>query len=125
MSKPTVAILGASANPAKYGNISIRAHLRLGYEVYPVHPHESQIEGLRVYSRLGEIPIQRIDRISVYLPPATLLPLLDQIASMDHQQLFLNPGTESAEVLQRAKELGLDPIQACSIVDLGITPADV
>jgi len=38
MSKPTVAILGASADRAKFGNKSVRAHARAGYEVYPVNP---------------------------------------------------------------------------------------
>ena len=46
MSKPTVAILGASADRAKFGNKSVRAHAQAGYEVYPVNPSGGEIEGL-------------------------------------------------------------------------------
>jgi len=125
MSKPTVAILGASSNRSKYGNISVRAHVQQGYHVYPVNPKETEIEGLPVYASLAEIPETKLNRITVYLPPAILLPLLDEIAATAHDEIWLNPGAESTEVLKRAAELGLDPIQACSIVDLGISPSEV
>jgi predicted CoA-binding protein len=45
--KPTVAVVGASADPSKYGNRAVRAHLARGYEVYPVHPKEERIEKAR------------------------------------------------------------------------------
>jgi predicted CoA-binding protein len=119
--KPTVAILGASADRAKFGNKSIRAHLNQGYDVYPVNPKGGEIEGLRVYSSLADIPV-RLTRISVYLPPAIGLKAIDEIAAKGCEELFLNPGSDAPEVVARAQELGLDPIVACSIVALGETP---
>ena len=125
MSKPTVAILGASSNREKFGNISVRAHLQCGYEVFPINPKASTIEELPVYASLSDLPGKEVDRISVYLPPKILLSMLDEIADTKHKELWLNPGTDSPEVLARAKELGLETICDCSIVDLGISPADV
>lgn len=125
MSQPTVAILGASTNRSKFGNISVRAHLQQGYTVYPVNPRADVIEGIPCFASLADVPESRLDRISVYLPPGLLVGVLDEIAAVPHGELWLNPGTESPEVLKRAAELDLDPIQACSIVDLGISPSDV
>jgi predicted CoA-binding protein len=125
MSQPTVAILGASTDRSKFGNIAVRAHVQQGYKVYPINPRADNVEGLKSYGSLSEIPESRLDRISVYVPPAAVLSILDDIAKMPHDQLWLNPGTESEEVLERAGALQLDPIQACSIVDLGIRPNDV
>lgn len=125
MTQPTVAILGASTDRSKFGNISLRAHLRQGFTVYPVNPKEPEVEGLTAYASLGEIPVKKLDRISVYLPPHILLKALDEIASVPHDQLWLNPGTESPEVLNRAEELGLKPISGCSIIDIGLSPAEV
>ena len=119
--QPSVAVLGASADPEKYGNISLHAHLKKGYRVYPINPKEDQIDGLKAYARLADVPESKIDRITVYLRPSILLGVLDEIASVPHDELFLNPGTESPEVLARAEELGLAVIQACSIVDLNQT----
>lgn len=122
--KPTVAILGASADQSKYGNKSLRAHLRQGYTVYPVNPKGGVIEGLPTYQKLADVPEQRLDRISVYLPPAVGLTLLDEIADKGCRELWLNPGSESPELIAAAEARGLNVIVACSIVDLGASPAE-
>ena len=101
------------------------AHLRQGYRVYPVNPKGEPIEGVTTYRRLADVPETHLTRISVYLPPEVVLQMLDQVAATSHDELWLNPGTESATVLRQAAQLGLDPIQACSIVDLGINPRDM
>ena len=123
MPKPSVAILGASADRSKFGNKAIRAHLQQGYDVYPVNPKGGEIEGLTVYKRLADVPVERLDRISVYLPPKIGLAMLDEIAAKGCDELWLNPGSESDELVEQAQSLGLEPIQACSIVALGVRPS--
>jgi predicted CoA-binding protein len=120
----TVVILGASANRNKFGNIAVRAFLRQGCQVFPVNPREPVIEGLSVFKTLGEVPV-RPDLISVYLHPEVLLKLLPEIAAKGCDELWLNPGTESTEVLTEAERLGLNVIQACSIVGIGLSPEEV
>jgi len=119
----TVAILGASSDRSKYGNKSLRAHQQMGYTVYPVNPKATEIEGLKAYASISEVPPGKLDRISVYLPPAVGLKVLDEIAARGCDELWLNPGSDSAEVVEKAHSLGLNVIQACSIVDLGVSPS--
>jgi uncharacterized protein len=120
---PTVAILGASSDHSKYGNKSVRAHLQSGYTVYPVNPKGGEIEGLHVYRSLAEIPPGKLDRISVYLPPAVGLQVLGEIAARGCGELWLNPGSDSPEMVEQARAMGLNVIQACSIVDAGFSPS--
>ena len=120
---PTVAILGASADRSKFGNNSIRAHQQQGFTVYPVNPKGGQIEGLTVYKSLADVPAGKLDRISVYLPPPILMQVLPEIAARGAEELWLNPGSDSDEAVDAARKLGLNVIQACSIVDLGVSPA--
>jgi len=114
----TVAIIGASNNHDKFGNKAVRAFLHQGYTVYPVNPAETEIEGLPVFRSIREVPV-RPHMISVYLRPAVLLKVLPEIAARGCDELWLNPGTESDEVLAEAERLGLNVIQACSIVAVG------
>ncbi len=123
MEEKTVAVVGASADRSKYSNKSVRAHLKQGWEVYPVNPKGGQIEGLKVYTSLAEIPV-KLDRVTLYLPPAIGLKTLPAIVAANPGELFVNPGAESDELVAEAQRLGLDPILACSIVDLGTTPAE-
>ncbi len=117
----TIAIIGASADRAKYGNKAVRAFLQQGYTVYPVNPRETSIEGMPAFKCIGDVPA-RPQMISVYLPPTVLLKILPEIAGRGCDELWLNPGTESDEVLAEAKRLGLNVIQACSIVGVGVSP---
>ncbi|MBS0265661.1 MAG: CoA-binding protein [Planctomycetes bacterium] len=123
MSKPTVAILGASRNRAKFGNKSVRAHARQGYDVFPINPYATEIEGLRAYPNLASVPVSPLDRISVYLPPDVVLTMLPEIQACHAREVWLNPGSDSPAVVARAEELGLELIRACSIVDVGVSPA--
>ena len=117
----TVAIIGASNDRAKYGNKAVRAHLQQGYSVFPVNPKESQIEGQPAFKSISEVPV-RPQRVSVYLPPPLVLKVLPEIAAKGCDELWLNPGTESDEVLAEAERLGLNVVQACSIVAVGVSP---
>lgn len=125
MSQPTVAIIGASADRAKYGNKSVRAHVAQGYRVFPVNPKAGQIEGLTVYQSLTQVPVERLNRVSLYVPPAVGLTLLEEIAAKGCDELWLNPGSESDELVEKARDLGLNPIIACSIVGVGVNPHDL
>lgn len=124
MSRPTVAIIGASADRSKFGNISVRAHAQQGYEVYPVNPRGGEIEGLPVAATIAEVPAEDLDRVSLYVPPAVGEQLLPAIAAKGCRELWLNPGTESDALVARARELGIRTVVGCSIVDLGVSPSD-
>ena len=120
----SVAIIGASADRSKFGNKAVRAFAQQGYEVYPVNPKEAEIEGLPAFKSIADVPV-RPNLISVYLPPPVLLKVLPAIAAKGCDEFWLNPGTESDEVLAEAERLGLNIIQACSIVGIGMSPEDM
>ncbi len=122
MPPQTVAVIGASADRAKFSNKAVRAYLRQGWEVYPVNPKGGTIEGLTVYTSPKDIAAP-IDRITLYLPPAVGVQALPDIAAVKPKEFFVNPGAESEELIEKARSLGLEPILACSIVDIGVSPA--
>lgn len=119
----SVAILGASKDRAKFGNKSLRAHAAAGYEVFPIHPRETEIEGLTAYPSLAALP-HAVERISVYLAPAVGKALLPEIAQSGAQEVWFNPGAADHELLDEARRLGIPAIDGCSIVDLGLQPSD-
>ena len=117
----TVAIIGASNDRTKFGNKSVRAFRAQGYQVFPINLRETQVEGLPAFPDVRALPV-RPNLVSVYVPPGVLIELLPAIASRGCDELWLNPGTESETVLAECERLGLNVIQACSIVGLGLVP---
>jgi len=114
---PSVAVIGASSARQKYGNRAVRAYLRQGWTVYPINPNEPEVEGLKTFARITDIP-GPVDRASLYVPADVGIALLDGIRQKQVSELFVNPGAESDELLEEAERLGLNAIQACSIVDI-------
>ena len=100
----------------------VRAFAQQGYTVYPVNPNEPEVEGLKTYASIKDVPV-RPHTVTVYIPPQRLVKILPDIAARGCDELFLNPGTESEEVLAECERLGLNPIQACSIIAVGVSPA--
>lgn len=117
-----VMVIGASTQRQKYGNKAVRAYQRQGHDVVAVHPAAEAIEGAPAYADVRDVP-GPIDRATIYLPPEKGLTVLEALAErQDVRELWVNPGAESPELIERARELGLRVIQACSITAVGEAP---
>lgn len=118
---PSIAIVGASTDRKKYGNKAVRAFKQGGWTVHPVNPGAAEVEGLPAFRSVAEIP-GPVDRVSMYVPPRVGLAMLPDIAAKNPAEFFLNPGSESPELVEAARALGLNPLLACSIVNIGLRP---
>jgi predicted CoA-binding protein len=119
-----VAVIGASSNRLKFGNRAVRAFRQQGYTVIPINPNEAEVEGLKTYASVLDVP-GPIDMASVYVPPEIGERLMDDIARKQIPEVWLNPGADGDEVIARARALNLKPIIACSIIAIGANPYDV
>jgi len=65
----SVAVIGASKNPDKLSNGIVKNLVAYGYDgrVYPINPKEKEIQGLKAYPHLNEIP-EKIDLVVTAIP---------------------------------------------------------
>ena len=120
---PSVVVVGASSDRSKFGNKAVRAFREKGYDVYPVHPKEAEIEGIKAYKSILDVPATHINMVTVYLNPAVGLKVIEEIAKKKCDEVWLNPGAESDELMEKGEALGLTMIAACSIVGIGASPS--
>src|ERR1700704_4353027 len=113
----TVAIIGASSNARKFGNRALRAFRRQGYTVIPINPNEPMVEGLKAYASVLDVP-GTIDMATFYVPPAGGQKGMANVAQKGIAEVWLNPGSESDELVRLARSLNVEPILACSIVGI-------
>ena len=119
----TVAIVGASANRDKFGNKALRAFQSEGYRVMPINPNESEVEGLKTYPSVLDVP-EPIDMATVYVQPDVTLRLLDEFARKGIPEIWVNPGAEDDTVMAEARRRGLKVFFACSIIGIGRNPSE-
>ena len=120
--KKTVAVIGASGNRSKFGNKALRAFERQGYRVLAINPNETDVEGYKTYASVLDVP-GPIDMATVYVHADAGVKVMEEIAKKVIPEVWLNPGADEDEVVARAKQLGLNVIQACSIVGIGDSPS--
>jgi uncharacterized protein len=116
-----VAVIGASNDRRKFGNRAVRAYKLRGYTVVPINPHETEVEGLRAYASVLDVP-GPIEMASFYVPPDVGERVIEEIARKQIPEVWLNPGAESDALIARARALEIQPVIACSIVALGQNP---
>lgn len=116
-----VAVIGASSNRGKFGNRAVRAFRRQGCTVVPINPHEAEVEGLKAYASVLDVP-GAIDMATLYVPPEIGEQIIDEIARKKIAEVWLNPGSESDALITRARALDIQPIIACSIIGIGENP---
>ncbi len=116
-----VAVIGASSNRAKFGNKAVRAFLHQGYSVIPINRHERVIEGLTVYRSVLDVP-GPIDLATFYVPPAAGRVVLEEVAKKGIGEIWLNPGAESPDLVERARALSIAAVTGCGILRIGENP---
>jgi len=116
-----VAVVGASSNRRKFGNRAVRAFHQQGYTVVPINPHETEVEGLKAYASVLDVPGD-VDMVSLYVPPEIGMLVIEEIARKGIAEVWLNPGAESDALIARARALQIQPIVACSIMAVGENP---
>ena len=95
--KNSIALVGASNNPKKYGNKILLDLLEKGYIVYPINKNESQIEGLKSYKNVSDLP-SLPSIINFVVPPNEGIEVTKDLVKKGYDNFWYQPGAESIEI---------------------------
>ncbi|MDH3607089.1 MAG: CoA-binding protein [Acidimicrobiia bacterium] len=112
----TIALVGATDNPSKYGHTIYHDLKRKGYAVIPVNPQRDTVDGEFAYDSVGDIP-QPPTIVNFVIPPRFTLHVLKQCLELGLMNVWLQPGAESPEVLEFIQEHNFNYLaNACIMV---------
>jgi uncharacterized protein len=114
------AVVGASANPSKFGHRVYVSYLRHGRKAYPVNPTATTILGNRAFPDLVSLPVP-VEAVSIVTRPAVTERVVDDAIAAGVKHLWMQPGAESAEAVRKAEAAGISVIHGgpCILVELG------
>ena len=96
-----IAVVGASNDPRKYGNIIVEDLIEHGYQVFPVNLNEATIAGLPVYRSLEDVP-KPVDIVNVVTPPDVTREILEDAEAAGAALVWLQDGSFDDDVLADA-----------------------
>ena len=84
-----ISIIGSSNREGSFGRLFLEGFSRMGYrEIYPVHPFEKELLGLKTYPRIKEIPVD-IDLAISLVPRTEVLKVTQECADKGVKGLLL------------------------------------
>jgi predicted CoA-binding protein len=113
-----VIVLGASPKEDRYANKAVKRLLDQGYQVIPVNPAHSVVEGIQTLPHLKDCPTN-VHTLTLYLRPELLVKQKEDIAAIKPKRVIFNPGTESEETKSFLQQKGIETLEACTLVLLG------
>jgi predicted CoA-binding protein len=109
----TIAMVGASANPARPSNGVLQYLVGKGYRVFPVNPGhvEKEIAGQQVYGRLSEIQ-EPVDLVDVFRRTDAVAGVVDEVLQMRPlpKVIWMQLGIRDDAAAARAEAAGLTVI---------------
>lgn len=114
------AVVGASRDRTKIGNMVLQTFLQKGRPVFPVNPGTAEVEGHASYPDLASLP-ETIHGVCVITPPAVTERIVEEAGALGIKHIWLQPGAESETAVARAQDLGMNVISGgpCVLVVLG------
>ncbi|MEW6256861.1 MAG: CoA-binding protein [Pseudomonadota bacterium] len=119
----TIAVVGASPNPARPSFFVTKYLAERGFEVFPVNPGQAgkEIAGRAVVARLSEVPVA-IDMVDVFRASEHLPGVLDEVLALDPRPkvLWMQQGVRHDETAERAEAAGLRVVMnRCPKIEYG------
>ncbi|MCU0280374.1 MAG: CoA-binding protein [Acidimicrobiia bacterium] len=118
----TIAVVGATDDPAKFGGRIYRNLKSKGYRVFAVNPGRDTVDGDPCFALLAGLP-EAPTLVNLVVPPGIALDVLRQCLDLGLRRVWLQPGAENPDVLAFAAAHGLT-IRAhdCIMVRTGRLP---
>jgi uncharacterized protein len=115
--KKTV-IIGATPNSQRYAYIAAEMLTDYGHEIVPVGIKKGAVFGKPILDLREKPQIDDVHTITLYIGPQHQPEWYDYILQLQPKRIIFNPGTENQELMQKAKEAGIEPVIGCTLVML-------
>ena len=117
-SSSAYAVVGASDNREKFGNIAYRHLKEKHFTVYPVNPKHKAVEGDKCYASVSELP-DEVKSVVLVVPPGVTEHVVVECKAKGITAIWMQPGAESFEAIEYAKSRDIAVIyDACIMVML-------
>lgn len=116
MEQKKTLVLGASENTQRYSNRAVRMLRDYGHEVVALGRRKGSIGEVEITTQLPEL--NDIHTVTLYLNPENQKAYYDYIVRLKPKRVIFNPGTENEELERKVAMIGINTLEACTLVML-------
>ena len=112
--KKKTLVLGASANPSRYSFLAVNRLRSQGYPVVAIGGKKTKVADVEIETEKINFP--DVDTVSLYLNPSNQKTYYEYLLSLHPRRIIFNPGAENQELSRLARDKGINPVEACTLV---------
>ncbi|MEW5701691.1 MAG: CoA-binding protein [Candidatus Zixiibacteriota bacterium] len=109
LAQRTLAVVGASREPRKFGNVVCRELAAKGYRVFAVNPYAQEIDGQPCHPSLNALP-EPVGGAVIVVPPAQTEKVVKDAGAAGIHRVWMQRGSESPAALDFCRERGIDVV---------------
>jgi len=105
----TFAVVGVSRNPSKYGYQVFKNLLMRGKKVYPINPNTDEIDGIKAYRSIMDIPEVPFG-VHFIVPPQITEKVIEDVINRGIHYVWMQPGSESLKAIKLCNDNSINVI---------------
>ena len=109
-------VIGASPKEDRYSNRAVKHLVTYGHPVVAVGLREGMIDTTPILTRIPDDVV--IDTVTLYLNAHNQEAWRERILGLRPKRIIFNPGAENPALSKEAKALGVEVLDACTLVML-------
>lgn len=118
LEKKSWAVVGATQNKEAFGYKMFKTLEKNGYTVYPVTPKYEEIDGVKSYKSIKDIP-ETIDVVGFIVNPKVGMSLIEDVIDLGIKNIWMQPGTRDPKIVKRAVDNNINVVLSCVMIELG------
>ncbi len=109
LAQKTLAVVGVSRNPQKFGNGVYRELVAKGYKVFPINPKADKVEGVTCYPSLAALP-EPVGGAIIVVPKDEVENVVKDAAKAGICRVWIQQGSETKAALDFCQAQGISVV---------------
>jgi predicted CoA-binding protein len=116
MSDQKTLIVGATTNPSRYAYTAASMFDERRLDFLPIGIKTGEVFGREILDLRTKPALEGINTITLYIGPENQSEWIDYLISLKPKRIIFNPGTENPIFSKKAREAGIQTLEACNLV---------
>lgn len=113
MDNKTTLVVGASLNPARFSHACVLCLVRNKILVVALGLRDGVIGEIGIHT--GTPKFKNVHTITLYVKASRLEALEEYLLALNPQRIIFNPGAENQRLMIKAREHGVEVVEACTL----------
>lgn len=101
-----IAIAGVSRNPKKFGGAVFKELKEKGYELYPVNPNAEEIQGVKCYSDVSNLP-ENVKHLFIVTPRQETAAIANAAVKKGMEMVWIQQKSDTPEAVKTIEDAGI------------------